>query len=536
MRVLKTLLPAVVLLLLAAPAQAATFHPVPGAEGPDASPGNGICATSGGVCTLRAAVQESASLAGPDDIVLGPGAHPLSSSLTISGHDVTVRGAGARATTIEGVGSSPHRVLAVSNTTTQIRDLRITGGSTGPGAGLDVSGTGSVLVERVAITDNHSTFVGTDYGGGVSKLDTGSLTIRSSIVSGNTVTVTSSDPLLSARGAGIAHAGGTLTIVNTTIEGNAASGGGNAGAYGGGLYSGPGTATLRNVTLARNDVGGPNAHGGNLAADSTGQVTVENSIVAQGTAPSPDTNCYRYATAIITPVGRNLDSGSSCGFGAPHLSNTSAALGPLADNGGPTDTLMPEMGSAAIDAAIGCPSPAEDQRGVARPAGAACDIGAVERVPQSVGGDEPPSPPTLDLVPPIVRDLVISARRFRTGRATRRTRRLPRSTNFIFRLSEPSFVDLFFQRRATGRRGHAGGCQRPSRRNRRGRRCVRWVAAGSLADSLPEGVQSVHFDGGVTLGGRGRTLGPGFYRVRIEAVDPAGNRSAPRMGGFQIVR
>jgi hypothetical protein len=46
----------------------------------------------------------------------------------------------------------------------------------------------------------------------------------------------------------------------------------------------------------------------------------------------------------------------------------------------------------------------------------------------------------------------------------------------------------------------------------------------------------VHFDGGVTLGGRGRTLGPGFYRVRIEAVDPAGNPSIPRTGGFQIVR
>jgi hypothetical protein len=86
-------------------------------------------------------------------------------------------------------------------------------------------------------------------------------------------------------------------------------------------------------------------------------VTVENSIVAQGTAPTPDTNCY--TTATLTPAGRNIDSGSSCAFGAPNLSNTSPALGPLADNGGPTDTLMPTLGSPAIDAAIGCPPPAQ---------------------------------------------------------------------------------------------------------------------------------------------------------------------------------
>jgi hypothetical protein len=532
MRTLKALLPTALLLFLAAPANAATFNPVPGPDGSDASPGNGICATSGGVCTLRAAVQESANLAGPDDILLGPGAHSLGSSLSISNHDVTIRGAGARATTIQGVGSSD-RVLHVSDSTTQIRDLRITGGSTGPGAGLDVSGTGSVLVERVAITDNHSTVIADDYGGGISKLDTGSLTIRSSLVARNSVTVTSSNPTQLARGGGIAHGGGALTIVNTTIEGNTATGNGAAGAYGGGLYSGPGTATLRNVTLARNSVAGPDAHGGNLAAHSTSQVTVENSIVAQGTAPSADTNCYRFTTATITPAGRNLDSGSSCAFGAPHLSNISAALGPLANNGGPTDTLMPELGSAAIDGALGCPPSADDQRGVSRPAGAACDIGAVERVPETVGPGGPPAP---DLVAPIVRDFVISARRFRTGRATRRTRALPRSTNFVFHLSEPSFVDFFFQRRATGRRGRGGGCQTPSRRNRSGRRCLRWLPAGSLADNLPEGVQSVRFGGGVTVRGRGRTLGPGRYRVNLEAVDRAGNRSTPVTGRFQIVR
>jgi hypothetical protein len=51
-------------------------------------------------------------------------------------------------------------------------------------------------------------------------------------------------------------------------------------------------------------------------------------------------------------------------------------LGPLANNGGPTLTHMPQAGSPAIDQGSGCP--AIDQRGAARPVGPACDIGAVE--------------------------------------------------------------------------------------------------------------------------------------------------------------
>ena len=53
-------------------------------------------------------------------------------------------------------------------------------------------------------------------------------------------------------------------------------------------------------------------------------------------------------------------------------------LGPLGDNGGPTLTHLPRLGSPALDqGSLACP-PA-DQRGVARPQGAACDLGAVER-------------------------------------------------------------------------------------------------------------------------------------------------------------
>jgi len=54
-------------------------------------------------------------------------------------------------------------------------------------------------------------------------------------------------------------------------------------------------------------------------------------------------------------------------------------LGPLADNGGPARTHALVEGSSAIDAGSpDCPPPVTDQRGVARPQGVACDIGAFE--------------------------------------------------------------------------------------------------------------------------------------------------------------
>jgi hypothetical protein len=86
----------------------------------------------------------------------------------------------------------------------------------------------------------------------------------------------------------------------------------------------------------------------------------------------------------VTSLGYNLEDGTSCGLTATgDLVVADAMLGPLQDNGGPTEThdLLP--GSPAIDAgSMDCPPPDTDQRGVARPQGAGCDIGAVEYVPE----------------------------------------------------------------------------------------------------------------------------------------------------------
>ena len=78
-------------------------------------------------------------------------------------------------------------------------------------------------------------------------------------------------------------------------------------------------------------------------------------------------------------AGYNLDSDGSCGLTAPgDLSDVDPVLGSLGDNGGLTPTHALLHGSPAIDAGDDLTCATTDQRGVARPQGNACDIGAFE--------------------------------------------------------------------------------------------------------------------------------------------------------------
>jgi hypothetical protein len=77
----------------------------------------------------------------------------------------------------------------------------------------------------------------------------------------------------------------------------------------------------------------------------------------------------------------NLSGDASCMFGdVGSKQNAAPMLGALANNGGETDTLALQPGSPAIDAGTNVGCPATDQRGVSRPQGSACDIGAFELV------------------------------------------------------------------------------------------------------------------------------------------------------------
>ena len=150
----------------------------------------------------------------------------------------------------------------------------------------------------------------------------------------------------------------TLTIVNSTIAGNSAS------KRGGGINVGQGYPPFI--------IGIPFAQ----------HVLLQNTIVSGNVdAAGNSADCSSIGLVVFRSQGHNLASDRTCPFTLPSdLPNTNPRLGPLADNGGPTDTLALLPGSPAINAggSVGCP--ATDQRGVPRPPGH-CDIGAFQLVP-----------------------------------------------------------------------------------------------------------------------------------------------------------
>ncbi len=205
-------------------------------------------------------------------------------------------------------------------------------------------------------------------GGGVAVSNDAALTITNSTISGNSA--------VSNDGGGVdACTTGAVVIANTTIANNTA-----AAEFRGGGFQGlcGGVATFTNVTFGGNTIdGSPN----DVGVYDNG-LTVTNSLVPGGCT-------FEFAPGGTVITGsHNLDGGTSCGWGAGsgNLQNSDPLLGSLADNGGPTQTMALQAGSPALDAgddATCAPSPVSgvDQRGIARPQGAHCDMGAYEVVP-----------------------------------------------------------------------------------------------------------------------------------------------------------
>jgi hypothetical protein len=171
----------------------------------------------------------------------------------------------------------------------------------------------------------------------------------------------------------------TTTLSDDTITGNVTSLGGTGGTgsgtpgAGGGIYQeGAGPVQLTFATVAQNKAAG--TVGGLFEASFAGPTFEQNSIVASNTG-TPAANC--------TPAGIT-DHGDNFVFGDNSCPGTAAdpKLGPLASNGGPTQTIALLPGSPAINAVpiMSCPITV-DQRGVSRPQGPACDSGAYEVAP-----------------------------------------------------------------------------------------------------------------------------------------------------------
>ena len=175
-------------------------------------------------------------------------------------------------------------------------------------------------------------------------------------------------------GGAIYHLGDQLTITNSTISNNVAE-------TGGGIYLGHGTGTLNNVTITQNVATSAviSDLGGGIYAP-TG-LSISNTIVA-GNAGGYSPDCW----GNITSGGHNLiGTNSGCQFTSAsgdvvgsYKSPVYANLGPLSDNGGSTQTHALLTGSQAIDAGDPATCSPTDQRGISRPQGAVCDIGAFE--------------------------------------------------------------------------------------------------------------------------------------------------------------
>jgi hypothetical protein len=149
--------------------------------------------------------------------------------------------------------------------------------------------------------------------------------------------------------------------------------------FGGAIYfQGDQGQSLTNATLSGNTAtAGTTNFGGNIYVSVDETATLENTIVSGGAADSGFENCYAFGT--ITSRGHNIESARDCRFTAPgDLQSTDPQLAAPTDNGGPVQTMALHAGSPAVDAGAGGVCPSTDARGVLRPAGGACDIGAFE--------------------------------------------------------------------------------------------------------------------------------------------------------------
>jgi hypothetical protein len=274
----------------------------------------------------------------------------------------------------------------------------------GTGGAFGMVDAGGATITDSAIVNNTNSAVSGEAGGTVA---TGGGTVVRSTISGNT----NSSATGSAVGGGVNVGGHDLTVTNSTIANNTNSG--VTTNSGGGIFQdppgvlsttnprhppGPGAqAALFTTTLVYSTVtGNTAATGANITAD---ELISFGSVVAH---PSGSANCSLTLTTVTH--GYNFADDTSCGLTDPTDHQAAGAdpmLAGLAKNGGPAPTQLPLPGSPLIDAipvascqADGASGITTDERGITRPQGAGCDIGAVEVAvqPPAAAVQPPPAP------------------------------------------------------------------------------------------------------------------------------------------------
>lgn len=339
-----------------------------------------------------------------------------------------------------GIGAIAPAMFVATTATVTIRGITMRKGNFSVGSlighGGGINNAGTLVLEDSAVTDNFTSDKGggiynqgdltllrslitrnfaAHEGGGISNTcrfdvcDGGLLEIADSVVSQNTA---------GTLAGGIANFFGMVTVSGTTINGNVGPVNGNGG---GGIWNGSfNTMILTNVTVSgnRSASGGGILNSGNLflnnvtiasniaqweADPSRGDggglynggsmVALQNTIIAGNFAAGPfpaGADCLAGRAAPLTSRGHNLiQDVSGCtitGDTTGNIVGQNPKLGVLAQNGGSAPTHALGDGSPAIDAGDpampgdgGAACAVTDQRGVFRPLGTTCDIGAFER-------------------------------------------------------------------------------------------------------------------------------------------------------------
>ncbi|HEX2621497.1 MAG TPA: choice-of-anchor Q domain-containing protein [Phototrophicaceae bacterium] len=398
----------------------------------DANAGDGLCADASASCSLRAAIDEANALDPGSTISIPAGTYVLTVNenpgniLTtlLATQAMTITGAGVGQTIIDGNNISS--VIVITGPDVTVEDVTVTGGNGIPGTPTVVGGVyqialntvlrnisvednhagdvggvailGTATIEDSVITDNQATTGDGEYGtGGIYIASSSVLELTNVTVSDNTSAtvvggiyvdegqLTMNNSAIINNSAVIAAGGmvndtGTADLTNVTISGNQAN-------QGGGFYHASATSSLNNVTITDNNAPG----GGGGLVFTSGTLNMSNSILALNTSPlAPDCN------GGITSTGDNLigNTADGCTGAAGDLTDVDPLLDPLdVAPGATTATHALQALSPAIDAANDATCASVDQRGVDRPQGASCDIGAYEFVNDLIdnGGFEDPT-------------------------------------------------------------------------------------------------------------------------------------------------
>lgn len=281
--------------------------------------GGGVAFLSGTLTVTNSTISNNEANVG-GGISFGNGTLTITNS-TISGNDAATSSGG-------GIVISNNSIVTITKT--------IISGNTAEtfGGGIGLFGPSTATISDSTISGNTARF-----GGGV--VNSGTLNLRSSTVSGNTANCTE------GCGGGV-HDNGTLNVTNSTISGNRVP---NGNLNGGGMMI-FGQAVITNSTITNNLAAGTTSTSGIF---SLGFPQLRNTIVAANQNNSVTADVF----GVFTSFGGNLigNIGNfAFGFGAPgdQIGGGSnpiinPLLGPLADNGGPTQTHALLAGSPAID-------------------------------------------------------------------------------------------------------------------------------------------------------------------------------------------